>query len=104
MASVLERAGRGAEGLAAADHLRRAAAGEIRRARLAVAGSHPYLPSLNCVMYLQGGRVADGFLYGVLDSVGEFTGGDITFLYPDLLTGIRGQGRHTSRLAENFAL
>lgn len=55
-------------------------------------------------MSLQGGRVADGFLYGVLDSVGEFTGGDITFLYPDLLTGIRGQGRHTSRLAENFAL
>ena len=32
----------------------------------------------------------DGFLYGVVDHHGEFTGDNITFIYPDFLTGLRG--------------
>ena len=35
----------------------------------------------------------EGFLYGQLDSEGRFTGSDILFLYPDLVTGIRGSWR-----------
>ena len=30
----------------------------------------------------RGSRTADGFLYGRLDSTGQFTGDNITFLYP----------------------
>jgi len=33
---------------------------------------------------------ADGWLYGALDSEGHFTGDNITFLYQDLVTGLRG--------------
>lgn len=35
----------------------------------------------------------EGFLYGQLDSEARFTGSDILFLYPDLVTGIRGSWR-----------
>ena len=54
--------------------------------------------SLSTIGYnpLQGKRLVDGFLYGRLDQAGEFTGAEITFLYPDLLTGIRGQGGRLS--------
>ena len=38
-------------------------------------------------------RLVEGFLYGQLDSEGRFTGSDILFLYPDLVTGIRGSWR-----------
>ena len=31
-----------------------------------------------------------GFLYGQDDEKGEFTGADLTFIYPDFLTGLRG--------------
>ena len=30
-------------------------------------------------------------LYGQMDSEGRFTGEDIIFIYPDMITGIRGQ-------------
>ena len=35
-------------------------------------------------------RTMDGFLYGVVDQHGQFTGHDIAFIYPDFLTGLRG--------------
>ena len=35
----------------------------------------------------RGDHSIDGFLYGRLDSIGRFTGDNITFLYPDMLTG-----------------
>ena len=35
-------------------------------------------------------RRMDGFLYGVVDNNGEFTGENIAFIYPDFLTGLRG--------------
>ena len=35
-------------------------------------------------------RILDGFLYGRLLGEGKFTGDDITFIYPDFLTGLRG--------------
>ena len=38
-------------------------------------------------------RHMEGFLYGKLDSVGRFSGDDIIFIYPDMLTGIRGEFR-----------
>jgi hypothetical protein len=36
------------------------------------------------------GRKMEGFLYGKVDQNGEFTGNNITFIYPDFLTGLRG--------------
>jgi len=33
----------------------------------------------------------DGWLYGVVDAEGQFTGDEITFLYPDLETGLQGK-------------
>jgi len=39
-------------------------------------------------------RIAEGFLYGEVDKRGQFTGKEITFVYPDLLTGLRGQFKH----------
>ena len=36
----------------------------------------------------RGDHSVDGFLYGRLDRRGRFTGRNITFLYPDLVTGI----------------
>ena len=41
----------------------------------------------------------EGFLYGEVDSSGAFTGPDILFLYPDLVTGIRGRWREGSLVA-----
>ena len=35
-------------------------------------------------------RKMDGFLYGVVDHEGEFTGDNIAFIYPDFSTGLRG--------------
>ena len=35
-------------------------------------------------------RILDGFLYGRVHGEGKFTGDDITFIYPDFLTGLRG--------------
>ena len=35
-------------------------------------------------------RKMDGFLYGEVDNHGDFTGDNITFIYPDFLTGLRG--------------
>ena len=37
------------------------------------------------------GRMLEGFLYGKVDQEGKFTGDEITFLYPDLLTGLHGK-------------
>ena len=36
-------------------------------------------------------RMLEGFLYGEVDEEGKFTGDEITFLYPDLLTGLHGK-------------
>ena len=36
-------------------------------------------------------RMLEGFLYGEVDHEGKFTGDEITFLYPDLLTGLHGK-------------
>ena len=36
-------------------------------------------------------RMLEGFLYGEVDLEGKFTGDEITFLYPDLLTGLHGK-------------
>ena len=35
-------------------------------------------------------RKLDGFLYGEVDHGGQFTGEQISFIYPDFLTGLRG--------------
>ena len=35
-------------------------------------------------------RILDGFLYGKVNDEGKFTGDDITFIYPDFLTGLTG--------------
>ena len=37
-----------------------------------------------------GSSLTDGLLYGLVDSEGRFTGNNITFLYPDLRTGLHG--------------
>ena len=50
----------------------------------------------------------EGFLYGKVDDSGRFTGPDILYLYPDMLTGILGtwsqgslvEGRAVDVLAE----
>ena len=39
-------------------------------------------------------RMAEGFLYGEVDRRGQFTGEDITYVYPDFLTGLRGKFLH----------
>ena len=39
----------------------------------------------------QSERMLEGFLYGEVDEEGKFTGDAITFLYPDLLTGLHGK-------------
>ena len=36
-------------------------------------------------------RMREGFLYGEVDQEGKFTGDEITFIYPDLLTGLHGK-------------
>ena len=36
-------------------------------------------------------RMLEGFLYGEVDQEGKFTGDEITFIYPDLLTGLHGK-------------
>ena len=36
-------------------------------------------------------RKMEGMLYGKMDTEGRFTGEDIIFIYPDMITGIRGQ-------------
>ena len=36
-------------------------------------------------------RIIEGMLYGHVDLFGKFTGNDIIFLYPDFLTGIKGE-------------
>ena len=38
-------------------------------------------------------RLAEGFLYGKVDNSGRFTGPDILYLYPDMVTGILGTWR-----------
>ena len=50
----------------------------------------------------------EGFLYGQVDDSGRFTGPDILYLYPDMVTGILGtwsdgrlvEGRAVDILAE----
>ena len=39
-------------------------------------------------------RKLEGMLYGQMDSEGRFTGEDIIFIYPDMLTGIQGHFRN----------
>ena len=39
----------------------------------------------------RGGEIYHGFLYGKVDSLGRFTGDNITFIYPDLETGLQGK-------------
>ena len=41
-------------------------------------------------------RLAEGFLYGKVDDLGRFTGPDILYLYPDMVTGILGTWRDGS--------
>ena len=36
-------------------------------------------------------RMLEGFLYGEVDEEGRFTGEEITYIYPDLLTGLHGK-------------
>ena len=36
-------------------------------------------------------RLLEGFLYGEVDQEGKFTGDEIAFIYPDLLTGLHGK-------------
>ena len=40
-----------------------------------------------------GRNINDGLLYGEVDSEGRFTGDNITYVYPDLRTGLRGTFR-----------
>jgi hypothetical protein len=46
------------------------------------------LPAYASIYFL-----TQGWLYGPVDPQGHFTGPSITFLYPDLLTGLRGAFR-----------
>ena len=46
--------------------------------------------SLGIAWQSRSANYMDGFLYGQVDSNGEFTGDNITFIYPDFLTGLRG--------------
>ena len=39
-------------------------------------------------------RMTEGFLYGEVDRRGHFSGENITFVYPDFLTGLRGRFEH----------
>ena len=39
-------------------------------------------------------RMAEGFLYGEVDRRGQFTNGEVVFVYPDFLTGLRGKFLH----------
>ena len=39
----------------------------------------------------KGGELYHGLLYGLVDSAGMFTGDNITFIYPDLQTGLQGR-------------
>ena len=39
-------------------------------------------------------RMTEGFLYGEVDRRGQFSGENITFVYPDFLTGLRGRFEH----------
>ena len=39
-------------------------------------------------------RMTEGFLYGKVDRRGQFSGENITFVYPDFLTGLRGRFEH----------
>ena len=48
-------------------------------------------------------RMVEGFLYGKVDDSGMFTGPDILYLYPDMLTGILGTWRE-GRLVEGRAV
>ena len=41
-------------------------------------------------------RLVEGFLYGKVDDSGRFTGPDILYLYPDMVTGILGTWREGS--------
>jgi len=36
-------------------------------------------------------RMTEGFLYGEVDRRGQFSGDNITFIYPDFVTGLRGR-------------
>ena len=36
-------------------------------------------------------RLLEGFLYGEVDEKGRFTGEEVTYIYPDLLTGLQGK-------------
>ena len=36
-------------------------------------------------------RLLEGFLYGEVDEKGRFTGEEVTYIYPDLLTGLHGK-------------
>ena len=36
-------------------------------------------------------RMLEGFLYGKVDKEGKFSGDEITYIYPDLLTGLHGK-------------
>ena len=38
--------------------------------------------------------MAEGFLYGEVDRRGQLTGDNITFIYPDFVTGLRGRFEH----------
>ena len=38
--------------------------------------------------------MTEGFLYGNVDRRGQFSGENITFVYPDFLTGLRGRFEH----------
>ena len=39
----------------------------------------------------RGGEIYHGYLYGKVDSLGRFTGDNITFIYPDMETGLQGK-------------
>ena len=38
--------------------------------------------------------MVEGFLYGEVDKRGQFSGDNITFIYPDFETGLRGKYEH----------
>ena len=52
-------------------------------------------PHPNSILWQwRGGEIFHGFLYGKVDSSGTFTGDNIVFIYPDLLTGLQGRFRN----------
>ena len=49
-------------------------------------------------------RILEGFLYGEVNSHGQFTGDNITYVYPDMVTGLRDNIKLVVLFNESFKI